>query len=151
MNKSTGYREMLRDRLPKLVNYALKWCKAKERWLDHTYKSWIWIYANNEDRLQETKRLLGLNGKNRNFDFHSTIDWENLPEDDIKYWNIVEGWVKFFQCKYQYIENEYQIALTKGNVDMHKIGKTFFATLYNNEKYGLMFEKFIEDCINNRI
>lgn len=29
--KKPGYREMLRDRCPKMVDYALKWQKSKEK------------------------------------------------------------------------------------------------------------------------
>ena len=41
--KKLGYKEMLRDRCPKMVNYALKWRKAKEKWIDHVYSNFIGI------------------------------------------------------------------------------------------------------------
>ena len=41
---------MLRDRCPRVVNYALKWQKAKERWIDHAYANFIKIYCDNEEK-----------------------------------------------------------------------------------------------------
>ena len=59
MKKNTGYREMLRDRCPKVVNYALKWCKAKERWLNYVYDNQIWPLKSKKERLNQTKLILG--------------------------------------------------------------------------------------------
>ena len=36
---------MLRDRCPATVNFALKYCNAKERWIDHAYSQFIKIYG----------------------------------------------------------------------------------------------------------
>ena len=41
--KKQGYKEMLRDRCPEVVNFALKWCKAKERWINHVYDCFVRI------------------------------------------------------------------------------------------------------------
>ena len=84
--KKLGYREMLRDRCPKLVSHALKWQKAKEKWIDHTYEKFVKIVGDEysfSDKLirkaPESKKvimraLLGIvNGKVRHFDFDKTI------------------------------------------------------------------------------
>ena len=59
MEQNTSYKKMLRDRCPKTVNLALKWCKAKEKWLNHVYKNQIWILSNKKERLNQTKAILG--------------------------------------------------------------------------------------------
>ena len=117
---------MLRDRLPKLVSYALKWCKAKETWLDHVYHNSIWIYQSNKERLAQTRLLLGYKERlPREFKFADTIDWDNLIDDKtielkdatpkhVKYWEHVANWVSWFQKTVPLIEDEYKISKTKG-------------------------------------
>lgn len=114
MKQNTGYREMLRDRCPKMVSYALKYMSAKEKWLDHVYKRWIWLYKSNEERYRATKNVLGINGRIMKFDFHRTIDWENLSIDDKKYWEDVERYVSWFVNKHMYAEQTYNSAKSKG-------------------------------------
>lgn len=103
---------MLRDRCPKVVSLALKYCKAKETWLDHVYKSWIWIYQSKEERFEATKILLG--SKSKPFCFEDTIDWENLNDEQKAYWKDVSKKVSWFQNKYAYIQNAYSISKSKG-------------------------------------
>lgn len=110
MNKNTGYRQMLRDRCPEVVSFALKWCKAKEKWLDYVYKEQIWILKSKKERLKQTKLLLGINGKYRNFNFHDTIFWKGLTPDELYYWTYVESWVNFFMINYMCMENAYSIS-----------------------------------------
>lgn len=114
MKKNTGYREMLRDRCPKLVDYALKWCKSKETWLDHVYKNFIWIYVDNEARLKATKITLGINTKHNKFKFEDTIAWDNLTKKETEAWKRVAGWVSWFQKTYSYVENTYVISKQAG-------------------------------------
>ena len=117
--KKTGYREMLRDRCPKVVNYALKWCKTKEAWLNHVYENWIWIYADKKIRLEATKNILGIKkdvfGKSQmNFVFVDTILWDNLTDEEKQMWERISNWVSWFQKNYAYIENAYQISKQTG-------------------------------------
>lgn len=106
---------MLRDRTPKLVSFALKWCKVKEAWLDHVYKNWIWLYVSNKERLEATKRILGYTSNNkREFKFEDTIAWDSLSPDETSEWESVAKWVSWFQSTVPYIENEYNISKKKG-------------------------------------
>ena len=105
---------MLRDRTPKIVIYALQWCKVQEAWLDHVYSNWIWLYKSNEERLSVTKKLLGLDKKPRQFVFKDTIFWDNLTEEQKKSWEAIIKWVSWFQKNYAYIENAYNISKVKG-------------------------------------
>jgi hypothetical protein len=116
--KKQGYREILRDRCPKIVNYALKWQKAKDAWIEHVYRNFIGIYVNKDDRNNATRIALGLkDGKTKNFNFDKTIDWDNLSHEGTIYWKRVSSWIKWFQKNFSYIENTYEISKKKGKDD----------------------------------
>ena len=116
--KKLGYREMLRDRCPKVVNYALKWQKAKEKWIDHVYSNFIKIYAEKDQRNNATRLALGINeGKQNYFEFDKTICWDNLTQKEKSFWMRVHGWVKWFCKNYAYIENTYDISKKAGKDD----------------------------------
>ena len=128
----TGYKEMLRNRVPLVVDIALKYCKAKDRWINHVYDNYIKMFVEKNDRKHVTRILLGIQkGKSKNFNFHNTIFWDQfgLSNDEIKYWNWVESWVNWFEKTYLYIENAYNIDHISG-----KYNKSSFKT-YINEKY----------------
>ena len=156
MLNNTGYRQMLRDRTPKLVNFALKWCKAKETWLDHVYKNFIWIYASKKERLAETRRVLGLNKKPYpEFIFADTIDWGNLDRKETAYWKNVASWVSWFQKTVPLIEEEYKISKGKGAeiIDLKRIImlnwlSKYFPTKEDSAEIRKKKNKFINDLIN---
>ena len=106
---------MLRDRVPKFVSFALKYCKAKEAWLDHVYKNFIWVYVSKKERLAETRRVLGItNPKRPNFVFEDTIDWDNLDQKEKAYWKNVASWVSWFRNWHLRAENAYTNSLKVG-------------------------------------
>lgn len=111
---STGYKAMLRDRVPFVVNLALKWCNAKGNWVDHVYDSQISIYAAKEDRYDATRHVLGLKKHNREFDFHKSIDWDNITSEESEYWRQIEVWVTWFKVNHIYIKNIYDGSVEKG-------------------------------------
>ena len=107
--KQTGYKGMLRDRCPKVVDYALKWCKAKGRWIEHTYSRFIKIYANKDNRNNATRIVLGIGEeKHREFDFDRSIDWDNITQEERDYWSRVSSWVTWFRTYYAYVEQTYR-------------------------------------------
>ena len=106
---NTSYKKMLRDRTPQVVDMALKWCKAKECWLNHVYDHFINIYAEKEMRYEATRIVLGISGKYHNFDFEKTIDWENLDDKDKESWQSIADWVKWFQTELMVIEQTYKL------------------------------------------
>lgn len=124
---------MLRERTPKLVIFALKWCKALTEWLDHAYKNFIWVYSDNNERLEATRVILGWRNRNKEFKFEDTIDWSNLTDAETKHWKIIQGWVSWFQKQYVYIENEYCISKQKG-VELVDI------------KYNIMLNYLLDMC-----
>ena len=129
--KKPGYREMLRDRCPKIVSYALKWQKAKEQWIDHTYNYFVKIIGEErkDDKIirsvSDNKKaiariLLGIvDGKVKRFEFDKTIDWDNLTDEETTYWKKVSAWVNWFRTTYAYIENTYDVSLKTGKSEIN--------------------------------
>lgn len=107
MGKNTSYKSMLRDRCPETVNIALKWCKAKTCWVNHVYDNFINILADKDERYTVTRTILGLSKNGRKFNFHKTIDWDNLTQKETEAWTDIENWVIWFQNTYVFIETSY--------------------------------------------
>lgn len=106
---------MLRDRMPRTVSIALKWCKAKERWIEYVYSRWVSIVMNDKQwREQVIRDMLGLSKYHREFNFHYTIQWRENTEKENVYWSSIESWVLWFQEYYMYIENIYNINNSRG-------------------------------------
>ena len=99
---------MLRDRISQMrvIDLALKWCKAKENWINHVYDNSINILLSKELRKDTTRNILGISKTNRNFDFHKTISWENLDESEKIYWEVAESWVNWFRKWSLFIEED---------------------------------------------
>lgn len=114
MKNNTGYKSMLRDRCPKVVDHALKWQKAKERWVDHAYVNFIKIYCDKNERKHAARIILGIAKFYRNFEFDKSIDWDNLTPEEVIYWKRISSWVKWFMKQYAYIENAYNISKQAG-------------------------------------
>ena len=176
--KKSSYREMLRDRCPDVIDYALKWQKAKEKWIDHAYNYFVKLYGDEIDKDNKIKRsakdnkrhvinlLLGIKkGKAREFDFSKSIDWDNLTEEDTAYWKRVASWVNWFRTNYAYIENTYNISkkVGKNEVDIQvEIIHSYLMWLMPNEthskeekqaKYDYVnkFVDYLIECINGKI
>jgi len=118
MGKTTGYKGMLRDRCPTVVDYALKWQKAKEKWINHAYTNFIKFYVDSKERYHTTRIVLGIAKYYRNFDFDKSIDWDNLTNEEKLYWKRVSSWVRWFRKNYAYIENLYSISEKVGKNEM---------------------------------
>lgn len=54
-----GYKAMIRDRMPLMLNLALKWCRAKERWIDYVYDNIVKKYPEHK-RSVVVKQILGI-------------------------------------------------------------------------------------------
>ena len=176
--KKLGYREMLRDRCPKVIDYALKWQKAKEKWIEHAYNYFVKLYGdelNNKGNIIRTtsqnKRhcinmLLGIKkGKPVEFDFRKSIDWDKLSDEDTAYWERVYKWVNWFRTKYAYIENGYINSKKVGRDELSckiEIINGYLGWLMPNEKhseeekqakyeYVNKFVDYLIECINGKI
>lgn len=107
---------MLRDRCPAVIDLALRWCRAKTKWLDHVYSHFINIYVLKEERYEATRIILGISGKYRNFDFEKTIDWDNIDNEEEEYWKTILGWVNWFRNRHAAIEQDIRDQLTNSEI-----------------------------------
>lgn len=169
---------MLRDRCPKVIDYALKWRKAKEKWIEHAYNYFVKLNVEELNKnnhvvrsVKDNKRhvinmLLGIKkGKPKQFDFSASIDWDNLTKEEIDYWKIVVSWVNWFRTNYAYIENSYNVSkqVGKNEVDAKvEIIHDYLMWLMPNEthskeekqaKYDYVnkFVDYLIECINGKI
>ena len=110
----TSYKELLRNRCPETVDYALKWQKAKTRWIDHTYRSFIRIFVDKEERYHVSRIILGIAKNHREFDFDKSIDWDNLSEEEQSYWERISSWIDWFENNYSTIKDEYKSSIRDG-------------------------------------
>ena len=156
---------MLRDRCPKVVNYALKWQKAKEKWIEHVYSNFIGIYVSKDQRNNATRIALGIEDEKRpHFEFESTIDWDNLSDEEFKYWKRVQSWVIWFQKCYWCIENMYDVSKKKGanyfDIEVEII-RTYLSWLLPSSnctqeekeakyQYADNFAEFLMECIEGK-
>jgi len=138
-----GYKQMLRDRMPFNLSLALKWCRAKDRWIEHVYTTIIKRYPQ-EQRSRMVKVVLGIKQPMTRseiyhhiryselkdvtkeqvnnipksalyMDFKDTIGYSNIKDEELyDYWKKVEAWVIWFKEMYKYIENDYQIKKSQG-------------------------------------
>jgi hypothetical protein len=109
---------MLRDRCPETVNFALKWCNAKTRWVEHAYRNFIKIYVAKDERYHATRITLGIAKYYRNFDFDKSINWDDLTDEEANYWYKISETVKWFTKYFAYIKNTCEILLSKGYDDV---------------------------------
>lgn len=137
---NTSYREMLRDRCPLMVNFALKWCKAKQRWIDHVYENSIQFYKSKKDKNEACRIILGISKRHRGFDFHYSITWDNLIDEEVEYWKSVEKWVNWFQTQFQAIEQDINLL----NSTKEEI-KNKYLSSYNSEQVDKLVD-YLFNC-----
>jgi hypothetical protein len=105
-----SYKAMLRDRMPQMLDLALRWCKAKDRWINYVYDNTVKKYSQNK-RSIAVKTVLGVKQKYKRQEiydqlryvefkpvtkeqvdkipkselymkFSETIDWQKLSKED---------------------------------------------------------------------
>lgn len=101
----TGYREMLRDRIPEYVDIALLWCNTKGRYIDLIYQNQIKIYVDKQERYRATLSILNVYPIKKEFDFDKSIDWENLSVEDSNTLKYTSRWVTWFKYSIVYIKD----------------------------------------------
>lgn len=136
----TGYKEMLRNRLPDYVDLALKWCRVKELWINLVYNSQINILVNKQDRYNTTRIILGLSSKSRVFDFEDSIDWTWISEEERARMRPAVGWINFFKVNFPYIENKWKVNLSLGKTEQEFI-----------DELSSGYLKTVNDSIRNKL
>ena len=136
----TGYKEMLRNRLPDYVDLALKWCRVKELWINLVYNSQINILVDKQDRYNTTRIILGLSSKSRVFDFEDSIDWTWISEEERARMRPAIGWINFFKVNFPYIENKWKVNLSLGKTEQEFI-----------DELSSGYLKTVNDSIRNKL
>ena len=110
-----GYRQMLCDRMPQTLDIALRWCKAKNKWVDYVYDNTIKKYPQKE-RSRAVKQVLG----------------------QITYYNIDEI-VIYFRMMGRKQSKEIPKEELKLPLSILSIGKKWLAKILTNYKCGKAF------------
>lgn len=137
-----SYKLMIRDRMPKMYDLALRWCKAKDRWINHVYENIVKKYPVAK-RGTIVKILLGIKQQYTRMEvydyfryvkllpvtkdmaynipkddllmkFKDTIDWKSLDKDMYQYWQSVNSWVEWFRTTYIAMQSTYESAKSWG-------------------------------------
>lgn len=170
----TGYRAMLKARMPKIMSFALIYCKAKESWVEHCYNNFIRVVPQ-KDRSRTVKEMLGLSKRpgckkyftqddylllalygykykpmstpeksKLYYTFRETINWDELDSDDTDFWEGVCNMVNWFSDTYAYIENDYRISVSIGKTE--QIIKEDLKSRY---KLDDQLTKYLIKCFKN--
>lgn len=142
-----GYKAMLRDRVPRTVDLALKWCKAKERWIEYVYYTYIWWIKEKDARDFQTRSILGIAKGNREFKFETTIEWNNLTKEEREYWEKVQEWVDWFEKGLTPIIESYKFHLRKG--DSSEYTKLSICEAYLNKLTPEWQDKLYNHILNH--
>lgn len=103
-----GYKAMIRDRCPQTVDLALKWCKAKTKWVEHVYYHFVWFLVDKEDRNCQVRSLMGIAKHSRDFNFNDTVDWYNIDKEEAEYWSGIAKWVQWFRSNLLVVVETYK-------------------------------------------
>jgi hypothetical protein len=93
LNNMTGYKAMIRDRMPLMLDLALKWCKAKERWINYVYDNIVRKYPENK-RSIVVKQILGIKQRWKRQEIYDTFRYvefkpvtktqvDNIPKSEL--------------------------------------------------------------------
>lgn len=155
-----GYKQMIRDRMPRIIDLALMWCKAKGRWIDHVYENIVKKYPQDK-RSTAVKIVLGIKQQYKRQEiydyfryvklmpvkpeqmyaipkddlfmpFKDTINWQSLDPEMYEYWKSVVAWVNWFRTQHMCIEDTYRHSLSFGN-DLETT-KSILMSKYNMNK-----------------
>ena len=133
--KQGGYKAMIRDRCPRTVDLALKWCKVKTEWVEHVYYHFVWFLIDKQDRNDQVRSLMGLAKYSRGFNFDETIDWYNIDKDEAEYWENISTWVKWFEQNVVPIAEVYNTQLLKyGGIEDARIRSHIYEKMLNEQK-----------------
>ena len=75
----TGYKAMIRDRMPLMLDLALRWCKAKERWINYVYDNVVSRYPK-EKRSIVVKQILGIKQRWKRQEIYDQIRYVELKQ-----------------------------------------------------------------------
>lgn len=170
-----GYKAMIKDRCPYVVNLAFKWCTefgrlsnigkepherikyaVKTRWIDRVYQENVAIYntgrgtPRTDEKNASLRKALGIHEGSQNFNFADSINLEGINKvfnsGERAFWIWVNSWVVWFQENYKYLENYYNISCKCGNMALFDNALSEKASFL--DEYFEDFSKFIKKTFN---
>ena len=72
-----GYKAMIRDRMPEMLDLALRWCKAKQRWIDYVYENVV-KREPQEKRSVVVKTVLGIKQRYKRQNIYDQIRYVEM-------------------------------------------------------------------------
>lgn len=170
-----GYKAMIKDRCPHVVNLAFKWCTefgrlsnigkkpherikyaVKTRWIDRVYQENVAIYntgrgiPRTDEKDASLRKALGIHEGSQNFNFADSINLDGINKvfnsGERAFWIWVNSWVVWFQENYKYLENYYNISRKCGNMALFDKALSEKASFL--DEYFEDFSKFIKKTFN---
>ena len=170
-----GYKAMIKDRCPYVVNIAFKWCTefgrlsnigkkpherikyaVKTRWIDRVYQENVAIYntgrgiPRTDEKNASLRKALGIHEGSQNFNFADSINLEGINKTfnsgERAFWIWVNSWVVWFQENYKYLENYYNISCKCGNMAL--FDKVLSEKASFLDEYFEDLSKFIKKTFN---
>lgn len=95
----SGYKQMLRDRMPEILDMALTYCKAKSRWIDYVYANIIKKYSKDK-RSTVVKIILGIKQKYKRQEIYDQlryVEFKDVTREQVNNIPKSELYMKFSQ------------------------------------------------------
>ena len=92
-----GYKQMIRDRMPLMLDLALKWCKAKERWINYVYDNVVKRYPKDK-RSIVVKQILGIKQRWKRQEIYDQlryVEFKSVTKEQIENIPKAELYMKF--------------------------------------------------------
>ena len=122
----SGYKQMLRDKMPEILDIALTYCKAKSRWIDYVYDNIIRKYSKDK-RSTVVKIILGIKQKYKRQEIYDQLRYvefkdvtreqvNNIPKSELymkfsqTVLSTISEWVDWFSKSYFGIRDTYNHA-----------------------------------------
>lgn len=136
----TGYKGMIRDRMPETWVFILKYFKCLNKWIDMVYNDRLkgWNTHWNPKERSPGKSLAVKHLVSEEFILSFPL---KLSDAERKKWYAIAAWEKWFRDRFLYIKQDYDFALRLGENPIDKI--------YNNWKLPIDFIQAIIIYIKN--
>ena len=103
-----GYRGMIRDRMPYILDVVLRYFGMKNKWISHVYDNFVKIFKSNDDKDMAVRVTLGISSRYSTFMYDRSINWDNLTEEEQKYWEAVGKVYEWLQKYHITLEQSYK-------------------------------------------
>lgn len=143
--KNNGYRGMIRDRMPYILDVVLRYYGAKNKWINHVYDNFVKIFKSNEDKDMAVRVTLGISSRYSIFLYNRSIEWTSLDDEEKKFWKSIGSVYEWLRKYHLNLETSYKSLLREGNTLDECVKK--ICKQYHLEEY-VEFVRFILEDLN---